>query len=68
MSQKITTLQELYEAKEARRSVYTPNERFGPLVQRKPAAFVLNMSGTIILKLIKSGLYTYEPKSKREIK
>ena len=65
MSEKIETLQRLHELKIEKRSVYSSM----PMLQKaKPAAVVINMSGQIILQLIQSGLYVYEPKSKQENK
>ena len=56
---RIRTLEDLWIARENRRSVYIPSRLglWGP----KPAAFVLNFSGEIILRGIREGLRIYEP-------
>lgn len=65
VAEKVMTLQRLHELQLEKRSVYSS----GPMLQKpKPAAVVINMSGQIILQLIQSGLYVYEPKSKQENK
>ena len=62
----IRTLQDLRKARDERRSVRIHSvDRFSNWNTPRPAAFVLNLSGEIILRLIETGLYIHQPKSKR---
>ena len=54
----VTTLEELDTARFFRLSVVCPTSRAWN--KPKPAAFIMNLSGDIILKLIRRGLYIYE--------
>lgn len=57
MSQQIKTLEELQAAALAKRSVVIPQGRFLP--GPRPAAFVLNMAGCVLLRMFQSGMYIY---------
>lgn len=61
----VNTLHHLASLAADKRSVCAPGFRGLPFRKPKPAAFVINMSGQIILQLIASGLYVYEPKEKK---
>ena len=54
---RIDTLHELGEVAKERRSVIVPS-MYTPKPQ--PAAFVINMSGTTILRWLHTGLFVYE--------
>ena len=57
---KINTLAQLSKAVSEKKAVICPMlEAFG---KPKPAVFVLNMSGQMILRMILVGLYTYKKK------
>jgi len=60
MSEKITSLARLRELAIEKRSITT--NWASPHFKCKPAAFVLNMTGSIILRMIESGMYVYEKK------
>jgi hypothetical protein len=55
----IHTLQDLWVAGQRRQSVHIPGERGlgGP----KPAAFVMNLTGQVIMRMIERGLRVYRP-------
>lgn len=55
----INTLQDLWVAAQRRQSVHIPGERGlgGP----KPAAFIMNLTGQVILRMIERGLRVYRP-------
>ena len=57
----IRTLHDLHDLRDERRSVVCP--ALAMLEKPRPAAFVLNLSGEIILRCIKSGMFLYEKKS-----
>ena len=57
---RITTLQELHEARRAKRSVCCPSMHVFGKTRAKPAAFVMNMSGHVLWRMIEEGLYIYE--------
>lgn len=61
--QGITTLEQLDAAARARRSVVIPSSRSlrGPM----PAAFVINMAGPILLRLMRDGMFVYLAAKKR---
>ena len=56
--QRITTLEEIRGACDKKQSLFTP---IGRMKKPKAAAFVINMSGSVILCMIKEGLYIYSP-------
>lgn len=59
--QPILSLDGLEYAVKNKKAVTCPGTNMsGPI----PAAFLMNMSGTIIIRLIKRGLYIYKPKEK----
>ncbi|MEN3940701.1 hypothetical protein WJU23_05350 [Prosthecobacter sp. SYSU 5D2] len=63
MSPRITTLEQLAEAAQNKRSVHCPDARFSP--KPRPAAFMINLSGHILCRLFKDGMFIYEkPASK----
>ncbi len=59
----ITTLGELFAASLMKKSVVMPNSRClkGPL----PAAFVINMNGGNLYRMMTTGLFIYVPRSRR---
>lgn len=64
--ERIYSLEMLYILSRNKKSVILKNIRcFG---NHKPAAFMINMSGSQILKIIESGLYVYIPHQKGESK
>ena len=63
MSQ-IKTLDELHKVALSRRAVTIPGTGF----KRTPAAFIMNLQGTVILSLLKSGMFIYKSKKKEEFK
>ena len=54
----ILTLQGLAVARTERRAVYCPS--LPSCKKPKPAAWVINMNGSVILRMIDAGLYVYE--------
>lgn len=63
MARRIRTLAEIERLRSDKRAVTCPGSTAfrGPL----PAAFVINLSGEIILRLIRHGLYVYTPKGRK---
>ena len=61
MSEKITSLARLCELAKERRSITTGWCGF----KHQPAAWVVNMQGTMIQRMIDSGMYLYEKKEKK---
>lgn len=59
---RLTTLEQLHQAALNRRAVTVM--RYGSAGVRIPAAFVINMMGTVLVHLFSSGIYLYEPKTK----
>jgi hypothetical protein len=59
MSEQITTLERLMELAKEKRSVSVTGYAW-PFFKCKPAAFVVNMSGSLIFRMIQSGMYLYE--------
>ena len=55
---KITSLSQLKMAANMKKSVWCPDVRY--MNKPKPAAFVINMSGEIINRLLNSGMYLYK--------
>ena len=64
MPEKIESLQRLSELAQEKRAVFQKVR--GPIMHPKPAAFVLNMNGSMILRFIEAGLYVYEKKEKTQ--
>jgi hypothetical protein len=61
--ERIETLQRLGELALERRAVIAPNSH--PWNRRSyPAAFIMNLQGTVINRILKTGLYVYEKKGK----
>lgn len=58
---KIRTLEDLRVAVSARRAVFVPG--YSVWKNPRPAAFVINMSGTMILRMIRKGMFLYEKES-----
>jgi hypothetical protein len=58
----ITSLQQLYNAAIDRRAVVCPD--LLPWSKPISAAFVMNQQGHVLLRLMKRGMYLYEPGSK----
>lgn len=56
----VKTLRELKQLAVKRRSVVCP--KLHAWSQRKPAAFIMNLQGEVILRLLNSGLYVYRKK------
>jgi len=59
---KIECLQDLYDIRRFRRSVVVP--AWSVWKDPKPAAFMMNLSGEILLRMFNKGMYLYEPKRK----
>jgi len=59
---KITTLEELHKLRTIKRSVFCPNARC--LSKPRPAAFIINLQGHVLLMLFRSGMYLYEKEKK----
>ena len=60
--EKVETLARLAELAEQKRAVTVIGG--WPAFKRKPAAFVINMSGAIIDRMFKAGMYVYEKQEK----
>ncbi len=58
---KIETLVELEAAADARRAVTVPASQCW--AKPKPARFVLNLNGAVILRLFRSGMFLHESKT-----
>lgn len=58
MKKQITTLLELKEARDNKRAVFTPGVHC--FKKPCPAAFVINYTGEILLRLFTSGMFIYE--------
>ena len=58
---RVETLEDLAVLVEAKKQVYEKGYK-RMLSTPKPAAFVINLSGSIILSLIREGLYVYNKK------
>lgn len=56
----IKTLERLQLSVLNRRSVFVPNSNAWQ--KPRPAAFVINLAGSVILRLFACGMYEYEPK------
>jgi hypothetical protein len=56
--QKVESLWQLSKAVEARKSVVVPT--WSPFSKRRPAAFVMNLQGTVIMQMLNAGMYIYE--------
>jgi hypothetical protein len=57
---KILGLNDLHQAAIEKRAVHCP--RFGNWKTPKPAAFMLNLSGSILRRMLNSGMYVYPRK------
>ena len=58
LGRKIRTLEDLRDVVSSRRSVVVPEYRVWD--KPRPAAFVINLSGQILLSLMNKGMYVYE--------
>jgi hypothetical protein len=58
---KIRNLRQLEKAVDNKKSIFCPNT----IVFNKPisAAFMINLIGSLLLKLFRQGMYIYEPKT-----
>jgi hypothetical protein len=63
MGIQVNSLDQLCEMALEKKSIVVPGTVFGR--RHQPAAFILNLQGRIIAKLIKQGMYEYIPKRKR---
>ncbi len=61
---RITTLQRLDVLRQLRCSVIVPG--FLGFAKPKPAAFIMEMPGTIILRMFNTGMYMYRPAYQRK--
>jgi len=59
---RISKLDQLHLIALARRSVYCPN--MASWSKPRPAAFVLNLQGIIIFRMMRSGMFLYHPPTK----
>ena len=57
--EQVETLKRLKELRDEKRAVFCPS--FPAFSKRIPAAFVINMSGTIIERMMSAGLFVYTP-------
>jgi len=57
----IHTLADLAAARDSKQSVFCPTLR--SFAKARPAAFIINYSGSIILMMLKSGLFVYNKPS-----
>jgi hypothetical protein len=62
-NEQVTSLERLIELAKERRSVQVNHD--WPAFKCKPAAFIVNMSGTIIQRMFNSGMYVYEKEDKK---
>ena len=60
MKMQVETLQDIEQLRFDKRALVCP--RIAYMRKPKPAAIVINFSGTQILQLIRAGLYVYEKK------
>lgn len=60
--EQITTLDQLILARERKKAVVCPFA--GNWFRPRPAAFIANLSGDILHRLMKSGMYVYQGKTK----
>lgn len=66
---RIASLADLHAAARERRSVICPHYplgRYSGWRQRMPAAWAMNLQGTVLHRLIASGMYIYVPKNQRK--
>jgi hypothetical protein len=63
MGVKVESLYQLCEMASEKKSIVVPGTVFGR--RHQPAAFIINLQGRIIAKLIMQGMYEYIPKRKR---
>lgn len=63
MPTRITSLQELYDAVQNKRSVICPTSRVWG--RPRPAAFIINTAARSVYWMIKRGLFLYEPKTRK---
>lgn len=59
---RIVTLQDLYVARSLKQSVIAPS--FGGFDRPRPAAFMMNLTGEVLLRMMNSGMYVYKPQPK----
>lgn len=64
MGKQIATLEHLITAAQNKQAVICPTSN--AFRNRIPAAFVANLQGTIINRLIKMGLFIYTPKKEKK--
>ena len=62
MAHRVFDLQQLSDLVTGRRSVYCP--RVNGFTKPKPAAFIIQFSGAMLLRLLKSGMFVYEKKGR----
>lgn len=62
MMKQVCTLEQLDIVREFRCSVWVP--RSSGFTKPRPAAFVIQLPGTVLLNLFKMGMYVYEPKKR----
>lgn len=61
MTEQITSLSRLIELAKEKRAV---SVRYGMKVKCQPAAWIVNMQGTMIQRMFDSGMYIYEKEKK----
>jgi hypothetical protein len=61
MKKKITTLEKLFNVRAFKRSVVVPGWR--GFETPRPAAFMMNLPGELLLRMFRSGVYLHMPKS-----
>jgi len=62
--EKVETVSRMMELAKERRAVFCPSKP--AFSGRVPAAFIINMSFTIVARLMEAGLYVYEKKEKKQ--
>jgi hypothetical protein len=61
---KINTIKELKEVADNRKSIIIPKSRVWNMP--KPASFLIQLPGIILVKLLEQGIYIYQAKKKEE--
>lgn len=65
MAEQVTSLARLIELAKERRAINISISRIVGFRKPMPAAFIVNMQGTMIQRMIDFGMYVYEPKGKK---
>jgi len=60
----VTSLQLLKALSLSRKSVYVPTH--GAYSNPRPAAWIINLQGAVLIRLFERGMFVYEPQKKKE--